>query len=379
MTLDKDIQQRTAREANEARFNAAATDPYIDKGSFRESKFNINVLKYPSDLGSDDNLHYIEFNINVKGKSEFNKDNRLFEVKRDPDSANLSGDELGTVATLGSAAAAGVVGAAASSSVLGMIPVKPTGGKTALGSRAAADKVISVGVGIGAAAATAAAVNANKFLKPDTSFRISDVIALYVDGPPTVKYGMNYANKELGTLAGLVSGGLVESLGALNPLGEKGAALFSAFAKVPSAFGIDLQSALSASSKTSLNPFKEVIFESVDFRSFAFKYKFLPKNKNESEAVRNIIKLFKFHMHPEMSPGKLFFIYPAEFNITYYFQSKINSYFHKLAPCALESMDISYGSEQFSSFNDGNPTEINMTLTFRENEILTKPMINKGY
>jgi hypothetical protein len=376
MPLDRDIQQRLTGDIA----RASSSNGYYES-SLRESKFNINVLQYPSDLGSQDNLHYIEFGINVRGKSEFDKTKRLFEVRRNPDSGNLSQEQIGTVATTAGAVAAGVVAGGITKTILGKFGrTGAVAGNKTLGTTKAADTAIAAGVGIGVGLATGAAINANKLLKPDTSFRISDVIALYVDGPPTVKYGMNYANKELGTLAGIVSGGLIESLGALNPLGEQGAAAFAAFAKLPGAFGsVDVQSALSASSKTSLNPFKEVVFESVDFRSFAFKYKFLPKNKAESEAVRNIIKLFKFHMHPEMSEGKLFFIYPSEFQITYYFQNQQNNYFHKMAPCALESMEVSYGGEQFSSFDDGNPTEVNMTLTFRELEILTKKMIDQGY
>ena len=77
--------------------------------------------------------------------------------------------------------------------------------------------------------------------------------------------------------------------------------------------------------------------------------------------------------------GKLFFIYPSEFNITYYFGNKINPYFHKFTTCVLESMDVSYGGDQFSSFRNGEPTEINMSLTFRELEVLTKSMINQGF
>ena len=84
-------------------------------------------------------------------------------------------------------------------------------------------------------------------------------------------------------------------------------------------------------------------------------------------------------MHPEMSDGKMFFIYPSEFNISYYFGNDENGYFHRFTTCVLESMDVSYGGEQFSSFRDGSPTEINMSLTFRELEILTKNMISEGY
>jgi len=378
MAIINDIQKRLAQQVVGTTPNGESSR---SSGGAKD-RFSINVFQYPSDLGSQDLLHYIEFGINVRGKSEFDKTKRLFEVRRNPDAANLSQEQIGTVATTAGGVAAGVVAGGITKTILGKFGKTGAvaGNTKTLGTTKAADTAIATGVGVGVGLATGAAINANKLLKPDTSYRISDVIALYVDGPPTVRYSMNYANKELGTLAGLVSGGLVESLGALNPLGEQGAAAFAAFAKLPGAFGtVDVQSALSASSKTSLNPFKEVIFESVDFRSFNFKYKFLPKNKQESEAVRNIVKLFKFHMHPEMSEGKLFFIYPSEFQITYYFKSANNTYFHKLAPCALESMEVSYGGEQFSSFDDGNPTEVNMTLTFRELEILTKKMIEQGY
>lgn len=373
-TLDQDIRDRLSSLAGSEAARSSSSSGYYDK-DLRRSNYEISVQRYPSDLGSQDLLHYVEFGINVRGKSEVDKSKRLFEVKRDPDSANLSEDEISTVATLGGAAAGGVVGYGITSSILGI--VEKTGARSLTAAQRTALKATGA---LGGAIAGGAVVNANKLLKPDTTYRISDVIALYVDGPPTVRYSMNYANKDLGTLAGLIKGGIGESLKVMNPASEQFAAAFSAFAKLPGAFGIlDVQAAISASSKTALNPFREVIFESVDFRSFAFKYKFMPKSKEESEKVRNIIKLFKYHMHPEMSESKLFFIYPSEFQITYYFQSAENSYFHKFAPCVLESMDVSYGGEQFSSFDDGNPTEVNMSLTFRETEILTKKMIDRGY
>lgn len=371
MPIDKDIQERLSSQAGSER---ARNSEYYER-DLRRSKFDVNVQSYPSDLGSQDLLHYIEFGINVRGKSEVDKSKRLFEVKRNPDSANMSEQELGTTALLGGTAAGAAIGYGITSTIVGLID------KTGAKALTPAQKTgVKAGGAVAGAAAAGATIAFNKLLKPDTSYRISDVIALYVDGPPTVRYSMNYANKDLGTLAGLIKGGVVDNLTSMDKSSESLAAAVTAFAKLPGAFGIlDVQTALSASSKTSLNPFREVIFESVDFRSFAFRYKFMPKSKEESEKVRNIIKLFKYHMHPEMSANKLFFIYPSEFQITYYFQSAENSYFHKFAPCVLESMDIQYGGEQFSSFDDGNPTEVNMTLTFRETEILTKKMIDQGY
>lgn len=368
MPIYSDIQERLANQ-------------YLDKNNITDAEarkgvtnqFGVNLYRYPSDLGNNDLLHYVEFSINVRGKSKFSS-NRLFEVKRNPDSANLSTEEIGKVAATAGAVATGVLAGGLAKKFAQKY------GKTGAAATDVGSSAIGVGVGLGAAAVTSKAINSSSLLSPDTSYRISDVIALHVDSSPTVRYSMNYANKELGTLAGIIKGGVQETMKNIVANGETQQALFATFAKLPGALGmVDVQTALSASSKTSLNPFKEVVFESVDFRSFAFRYKFLPKNKQESEAIRNIIHLFKFHMHPELSPNKLFFIYPSEFQVTYYFESSENSYFHKFAPCSLESMDVTYGGETFSSFDDGNPTEINMTLVFRELEIITKDMINKGF
>ncbi len=374
---------KSVRDAAQKRYELGASDGEFtnNKSGFRrsdENKFKVNITQYPSDLQTADNLqHYILFNINIRGKSKFNQDKAQFEVKRNPDAANLTQEQLGSPALRAVTATTAGAGAAIAVSGLAKGLAKSfgvSGGKNAVQKEAAVNVgANALGLAVGAGVGTA--VLGSEILKPDTTFRISDAIALYVDGPPTVKYSTNYANKDLGSLVGALAGG-VSNLG----VGEAGAAVGASLAKLPGAFGVaDIGSALSVSTGTALNPFKETVFESVDFRSFAFKYKFLPKNKKESADVFRIIETFKFHMHPEMSDGNLFFIYPSEFNITYYFGQQRNSYFHKFTTCVLESMDVSYGGEQFSSFRNGEPTEINLSLTFRELEVLTKKMINQGY
>ena len=378
MSILSNTNQRLIDEYASNTTNDAAKE--IIKQYASSFDFGINIHKYPSDLGNQDLKHYVEFGITVRGKSEFNKTNRLFQIQSNPDSANMTAEELSGATTAAATAAGGFVGSQITEKFYKAFA--GTGAKNAAPTTAqspAAKAIVKAAGAITGAAVGATAVNANKLLAPDTKYRISDVIALHVDGPPTVKYSTNYSTKDLGTLAGIVKGGVFDTLSSLGKAGESLAAATTAFAKVPSAFGVDTQSLLSASSKTSLNPFREVVFESVDFRSFAFKYKFFPKSPEESRAIKEIIKLFKFHMHPEMSESKLFFIYPSEFQITYYYGNAQNEYFHKFAPCALESMEVSYGDEQFSSFEDGNPTVINLSLTFRELEILTKKMIEQGY
>lgn len=360
----------------------AYTD-YVDKvqneyanpatGELVVDRYNVRYTQYPSDLGEPDLKHFVLFNINVRGKSKLDESLRLFEVKRDPNSANLSREQLGADSIRNVTAAAAGTAAGVAVTALADTAAK------AFGKTGSTAKVVTKVAGAGAGVAVGAATLASDLLKPDTMHRITDAIALHLENPPTVKYNMNYANKDLGTLLGALGGGLFDSKGAVKS-GEAAAALGASLAKLPGAFGAaDVQSAMSAASGTALNPFKETVFESVDFRSFGFKYKFFPKSKQESDAVFNIINLFKEHMHPQLSEGKLFFIYPSEFQITYYYGSGENPYFHKFRPCALESLEVTYGGEQFSSFKDGTPTEINLSMTFRELEILTRNMIREGH
>jgi hypothetical protein len=84
-------------------------------------------------------------------------------------------------------------------------------------------------------------------------------------------------------------------------------------------------------------------------------------------------------MHPELSAGGLFYIYPSEFNIVYYYNNVPNPTLFNISTCVLENMTVDYGGQQFGSFRDGYPTEINISLKFVELEVLTKERINLGY
>lgn len=343
------------------------------------------IFQYPVDLNNNELKHYITFELIGRGKSETTKNSKgLQQVKANPDNANLTEDQrsgLGTAAIGAGALGAGTTAYAATGVVKSLTEkvrgiLSGTGAKSLGSSEAGRTGLV---IGTVAAGTVGVGMIASELLKPDTKYRLKEVIALYVDGPPTVRYGMNYTNKDLGSLAGLLGGAIGDTMNTLTS-SESAAAIGLQAAKLPGMFsGVDISTAAQKNAGVSLNPFKEVIFESVDFRTFQFKYRFFPRSPEESRRVKDIISLFKYHMHPEMSNNKLFYIYPSEFIITYYYNNERNDYFHRFANCVLEQMDVSYGGEQFSSFSDGSPTEINMSLTFRETELLTKKMIDQGY
>ena len=134
-----------------------------------------------------------------------------------------------------------------------------------------------------------------------------------------------------------------------------------------------------------VNPFIEVAFESMGVRSFEYTFNFTPKSKEETEEVKAIIQLFRFHMVPELKgTNHRYLTLPSTFDIHYMYQSspevtKENTYYNKIATCVLEDCNVSYTPTGVKSFDDGAPTQITMTLRFMETEMLTKEKINKGF
>lgn len=129
------------------------------------------------------------------------------------------------------------------------------------------------------------------------------------------------------------------------------------------------------------NPKKEQMFKNVNFRQFSFDYTFSPRSKNEAILVQKIIKEFKYHMHPEYKDeGGFLFIYPSEFDISYYHNGQENPTLHKHTSCVLTDMSVNYTPNgMFSTFDGGMPTQINVSLRFLELAILTKDEIERGF
>ena len=359
-----------------------------------QDSFSIGSYSYPEGLGTNQDLqHHITFYINVRSKSKFydgQKDSLL------PGQGETAGNSLRNTPLIGTVGSAAKMTTAVAFTAAAAAAASLKSSSLNAKSSTALSKYSSV-INAGKAAAQTAAAGAfvvgavqtasmQGILKSDNLARLRSTISLHMENAPSVKYGVNYQEHELGILGGFLSpgssAGNSTGLGGVN--GELGSVIALQLAKIPSilpGFGsASLPDIAQFGAKVKTNPFREVFFEGVDYRKFNFKYTFYPKNENESLNVRRIIDLFKEHMHPELSAGGYFYVYPSEFEIKYYYKDGENGNFNKIAPCALTDMSIDYGGSQFSSFSDGSPTQISITLSFRELELLTKESIRKkGY
>jgi hypothetical protein len=320
------------------------------------------------------------FFINIRGASKYKS-----QYKSTPISTNganrLSNQGL---VDAGAAAVGAGLGAGVGAAVSNLI------GNNAVNLSGFAKSVLKKTAGVGLTVAAAyGGVEFNQkegIFKPDQSSRIDQAIMLAINKAPEVKYGVEYDAKDLGSMVGLIGGGSSIVNAQLDGrLPEYTRSVLMNVANIPKGiadvFGGDLDfgSALKQGTGIAPNPFREQIFRNVQTREFVFEYKFLPRNATEVENVRNIIYQFKFHMHPEVSAGGLFYIYPSTFDIAYYYKGKENTNFNRISTCVLEDLAVDYGGQGFNTFASGSPTEINIKLRFRELEVLTKERIEKGY
>lgn len=122
-----------------------------------------------------------------------------------------------------------------------------------------------------------------------------------------------------------------------------------------------------------LNSHMAVLFDNVGFRTFTFQYKFIARNQKESNELQRLISTFKYAMYPSLpETNRYMFTYPDEFKLE--FSEKINASLFKFKRSVLTDMSVNYNGDGVPRFFDetGAPVVVDVTLQFKEVEIMTK-------
>ena len=124
------------------------------------------------------------------------------------------------------------------------------------------------------------------------------------------------------------------------------------------------------------NPHLANVFTGVGFRKHNFQYKLIAKNEKESEAIRDMIRNFKYHMAPEYTFQNHVFNYPSQFQIIL----RAGDYLYKIGDSVLSDFEVNYTGEGAPYFfEDTNaPYSVTMSLSFTEDTIVTKKEIREG-
>jgi hypothetical protein len=130
-----------------------------------------------------------------------------------------------------------------------------------------------------------------------------------------------------------------------------------------------------------INPRVEVLFATRPQRQWMFELFLAPRSASEAQTVREIIRTLRYHAAPELDLAGFAFVPPAEFDITFFRQGIENLNLPRINTCVLERIDIDYAPQSgaYSTFRDGSPVAVRLSLGFREIEIVHKRRVLEGF
>lgn len=360
------------------------------------SKYDFSSHTYPSDLFSSDNRWggmYVVFNINIQEDSKLAKDKNTITIPDDEANKgkgsaitqqSVTGEDFAIKMGALGGIAAGIGGTVLNMTGLGGTNLAP-----------GIFKSVAVGGVIGGITAAASEGNLGKDGIIDFTVdalsknitrqtkRLKTSIALYCPPDISVKYGMQWADDDTAILSAVLNTG-VDDL--KNALMGSGAESKTGNSNAIQGLILKMGNAATPSGTSALlgvapNPKKEQMFNGVDFRTHQFNYRFWIRNESDHQNVRNIIREFKYHMHPEFKNGNDYiFLYPSEFDIQFYYKDKPSDELPKYTTCVLTDLNTNYTPQGvLNLLNGGKIAEISLNLVFRELSILTKEDIEDGY
>jgi len=216
---------------------------------------------------------------------------------------------------------------------------------------------------------------------------VSDTIVLYT--PPGLKtnYSVQHEGTETGMLGDILGANFKSPSEIAMRLKEVGSKFLTEFGSmaislIPGAG--DLKGALQKVTGRAFNNNLEMVFKGVPMREFSYTFEFAPRNRRELQSAQKIINLLKYHMHPELDRKSNDFVVPSQFQLTYMYMEKQNTYIPKISKCVLKSLELQHGDDGvFSTFAGDElgaaPIYTKMTLQFAETEIMTKATITDGF
>lgn len=259
-----------------------------------------------------------------------------------------------------------------------------------------------------------AKIEANKKLKAGntTSLNIGHI---YLNMPQAIAYddSISWDAKPLGTVGAVMDSGLGTAAagGAIGNAGNIASAGIGGMltglvsklnlgsigigALLGGMAGDDLQHGLSASLGMASNPYEEMMFSGITFRTFNFDFIFRPESGDEIKVVDKIIKAFRRYSRPsfvsEKNLGKSIMNYPMEYGIEFLTADlgntefkgkdakeeasgevyKINSHLPLIKTCVCEKVSTNYTPQSvWAAYNSGAPVAISLSLGFKEKELV---------
>ena len=129
-----------------------------------------------------------------------------------------------------------------------------------------------------------------------------------------------------------------------------------------------------------MNPNLELLFNGPTLRQFAYNFRFTPREQDEAQEVRKIIKFFKKAMAPIKSDTEMFLQSPHVFKLKYYYKNgQQHPFLNKIKTCALTSFQVQYAPDgSYMTYDDGSMTSYTVSMGFGELNPIYEKDINES-
>ena len=212
---------------------------------------------------------------------------------------------------------------------------------------------------------------------PRFTRRIKESIAMFMPSPIIFNTTNEYQETSLTALAGgLLTAGISAATAARFGK-DVGAGVESLLNSTGQGIG-----KLSSLAGYPINPRVEVMFSKTNLRQFVFEFLMAPRNVEESETMKAIIRTLRYHSAPELDSVTSGFTWipPAEFDITFYNRGKENTNIPRINTCVLDRIEVDYTpTGKYSTFSNGHPVAARLSLGMREIEVVHKRRVLQGF
>jgi hypothetical protein len=221
-------------------------------------------------------------------------------------------------------------------------------------------------------------------------------IRLPVPANVTAAYNANHGDVELGAIANTLiddpnvgnalkqalagdGGGAADSLAKTDIMGAlKGSMpklVSNIVQSVGDSVGIKAHEAASISAGMAVNPHLASLFQGVGFRTHSFSYDFIAKTPQESKALKDIIYVCKYAMHPGLAHGGNTFTFPYQWGLQ--FSDNIRPYLYDFTNCVMTGFSASFNGQGIPTFFERTkaPVNVKIEMSFKEIEIITREKI----
>jgi hypothetical protein len=320
-------------------------DYNIDDNTLDQSEYDFRYRTFPADLANDYVGHYVVININVPVFARSGEARTSYGGARF--GQNILENEFSKVDTLRFGNAMNVGG------------TSPITGQPTL--------------------------NAEPLSIPRYTRRIKESIAMFMPNP--VIFNTTNEFQEISLTA--MASGLLSGAGAIVGGFIGGARGGVEGAQGGSAAGGNLVSgAGNIIGQTSsilgypINPRVEVLFSKTNLRQFVLEFLMAPRNEQESENMKAIIRTLRFHSAPELDTSTAGFTWipPAEFDVTFFDKGRENTNIPRINTCVLDRIEVDYApTGVYSTFSNGHPVAARLSLGMREVEVVHKRRVLQGF